>query len=298
MDVAKLGAYLESCEGNSKDGTIRDRRTGAVVRAIVPVHLYGQMADMDAILELAERYNLIVIEDACQAHGAEYFSQKENCWKKAGSMGHAAAFSFYPGKNLGACGEAGAVTTNDAKLAATVKMIRDHGQSRKYYHDIEGYNGRLDSIQAGILSVKLKHLAEWNGKRRAHAATYHELFGINTANLVLPHELPRTRPVYHLYVIRTSDRETLKTNLAEAGIGTAIHYPVPLHLQAAYVLMAYKQGDFPVTEKVASEILSLPMYPGLLHDEQIRVVASVIEELGIRRSNQGVAVGGVREQVV
>lgn len=295
MDVVKLRSFLEKCETKSK--TLRDPRTQAPIRAIIPVHLYGQMADMDAILELAERYNLIVIEDACQAHGAEYFSQKENCWKKAGSMGQAAAFSFYPGKNLGACGEAGAVTTNDAKLAATVKMIRDHGQSRKYYHDIEGYNGRLDSIQAGILSVKLKHLAEWNGKRCAHAATYRELFGVNTANLVLPHELPRTRPVYHLYVIRTPDREGLKTSLAEAGIGTAIHYPVPLHLQAAYVSMGYKQGDFPVTEKVASEILSLPMYPGLRHDEQVRVVASVIEELGIRRSTQSVGIGA-QEQVV
>ena len=297
LDVANLRAYLETCETNPKNGTIRDRRTRAIVKAIVPVHLYGQMADMDAILELADCYNLIVIEDACQAHGAEYFSQKQNRWMKAGSMGHAAAFSFYPGKNLGACGEAGAVTTNDAKLAATVKMIRDHGQSRKYYHDIEGYNGRLDSIQAGILSVKLKHLAEWNSKRRAHAATYRELFGTNTANLVLPHELPSTRPVYHLYVIRTPDRETLKTNLAEAGIGTAIHYPVPLHLQAAYASMGYKQGDYPVTEKVASEILSLPMYPGLLHDEQVRVVASVVEELGIRRSIQTVGVGA-QEQAV
>lgn len=297
MDVAKLSAYLETCEADPRKGIIRDRRTKAIVKAIVPVHLYGQMADMDAILELAGRYNLIVIEDACQAQGAEYFSQKEKCWKKAGSMGHAAAFSFYPGKNLGACGEAGAVTTNDEKLAATVKMIRDHGQSRKYYHDVEGYNGRLDSIQAGILSVKLKHLNDWNTERRAHAATYHDLFGINTANLVLPHELPSTRPVYHLYVIRTSDREGLKTSLAEAGIGTAIHYPVPLHLQAAYVSMGYKQGDFPVTEKVASQILSLPMYPGLCHEEQVRVVASVIEELGIRRSAQSVGVGA-HEQVV
>ncbi|MGH9528757.1 MAG: DegT/DnrJ/EryC1/StrS family aminotransferase [Terriglobales bacterium] len=295
MDVVKLGQYLEGCELNGD--TIRDRRTRAVVKAIVPVHLYGQMADMDAILELAERYKLIVIEDACQAHGAEYFSQKENCWKKAGSMGHAAAFSFYPGKNLGACGEAGAVSTNDEKLAATVKMIRDHGQSRKYYHDIEGYNGRLDSIQAGILSVKLKHLAEWNMKRRAHAATYRELFGVNVANLVLPYEMPSTRPVYHLFVIRTTDREGLKSTLAEAGIGTAIHYPVPLHLQAAYGCMGYKHGDFPVTEKVASEILSLPMYPGLTHAEQVQVAASVIEELGVRRSTQSVGVGA-QEQVV
>jgi dTDP-4-amino-4,6-dideoxygalactose transaminase len=297
MDIAKLQAYLEACEAHSPTGMLRDWKTRAIVKAIVPVHLYGQMADMDAILELAQRYNLIVIEDACQAHGAQYFSQKENCWKKAGSMGLAAAFSFYPGKNLGACGEAGAVTTNDEKLAATVKMIRDHGQSRKYYHDIEGYNGRLDSIQAGILSVKLKHLAEWNSKRCANAATYRELFGSSTENCVLPYELPSTRPVYHLYVIRTSDREGLKLSLAESGIGTAIHYPVPLHLQTAYAAFGYKPGDFPVTERVASEILSLPMYPGLRHEEQVRVVASVIEEVGVRRTSQSVAIRA-QEQAV
>jgi dTDP-4-amino-4,6-dideoxygalactose transaminase len=295
MDVAKLQSCLEGCEW--RNGVLRDRKTQAIVKAIVPVHLYGQMADMDAILAIAERYNLIVIEDACQAHGAEYFSQKENCWKKAGSMGLAAAFSFYPGKNLGACGEAGAVTTNDAKIAATIKIIRDHGQSRKYYHDLVGYNGRLDAIQAGILSVKLKHLGEWNIQRRAHAAKYRELFGGSTEHCVLPYDLPSTRSVYHLYVIRTADREGLRMSLAESGIGTAIHYPVPLHLQTAYVSMGHKQGDFPVTEKVASEILSLPMYPGLQHDEQVRVVASVIEEIGVRRSSQTVGVGA-HEQAV
>ncbi len=195
-------------------------------------------------------------------------------------MGHAAAFSFYPGKNLGACGEAGAVTTNDSKLAATVKMIRDHGQSRKYYHDMEGYNGRLDSIQAGILSVKLAHLAEWNSKRRAIAENYSKLFGSNTANLILPYELPNTRPVYHLYVVRVPDREGLKASLAEVGIGTAIHYPVPLHLQVAYNCIGYKQGDFPVTERVASEILSLPMYPQLTVDQQAKVAGELRDLLG------------------
>ncbi len=145
------------------------------VTAVVPVHLYGQMADMDPILELAERYKLMVIEDACQAHGAEYFSKKENRWLKAGSIGHAAAFSFYPGKNLGACGEGGAVTTNDEEIARKVAMLRDHGQSKKYYHDVEGYNGRLDSIQAGMLRVKLKHLARWNEQRRESARVYDEL---------------------------------------------------------------------------------------------------------------------------
>jgi dTDP-4-amino-4,6-dideoxygalactose transaminase len=152
------------------------RRSGRPVTAVVPVHLYGQMADMDAILKLAEKYGLVVIEDACQAHGAEYFSKENNRWMKAGSMGRAAAFSFYPGKNLGACGEAGAVTTNDAALAANIKMVRDHGQAKKYYHDVEGYNGRLDAIQAGLLHVKLTHLAKWNAQRREHAAEYGRLF--------------------------------------------------------------------------------------------------------------------------
>src|SRR5208282_2466054 len=168
MDSAKLHAYLET-QCTQIDGELISKRCGRPVTAIVPVHLYGQMVDMDAILELAERYRLIVIEDACQAHGAEYFSRKRKRWFKAGSMGDAAGFSFYPGKNLGACGEAGAVTTNDAKITRVSKMLRDHGQAKKYYHDIEGYNGRLDSIQTGILSVKLKHLAAWNEQRRERA---------------------------------------------------------------------------------------------------------------------------------
>ena len=167
LDPEKLRTYLEQqCHWEAASGRLVSRRSGRPVRAIVPVHLYGQTADMDPILELAERYHLMVVEDACQAHGAEYFSAKEDRWRKAGSMGRAAAFSFYPGKNLGACGEAGAVTTNDPELARVVSMLRDHGQSRKYYHDIEGYNGRLDALQAGLLHVKLRHLAEWNQKRR------------------------------------------------------------------------------------------------------------------------------------
>src|SRR5579863_1382771 len=163
MDPRALQQYLETnCERDAKTGKLIHRKLQAPVTAVVPVHIYGQTADMDAILDLARKYNLIVVEDACQAHGAEYFSKKENAWKKAGSMGHAAAFSFYPGKNLGACGEAGAITTNDPKIAQTCRMLRDHGQSKKYYHAMEGYNGRLDAIQAGILRVKLPHLANWN----------------------------------------------------------------------------------------------------------------------------------------
>ena len=232
-----------------------DAATGERVAAIVPVHLYGQMCDMDPILELAGLYNLIVIEDACQAHGAEYFSAKENRWRMAGSMGRAAAFSFYPGKNLGACGEAGAVTTDDAGLAQRIRMLRDHGQARKYYHHIEGYNGRLDAIQAGILRVKLGHLDDWNESRRQAADRYRELLTEANAAEPVPYEPDWAKSVYHLYVTRVPERESVMHQLAEAHIGTGIHYPVPLHLQKAYEYLGYKAGDFPVSEMVAPEIL-------------------------------------------
>src|SRR3989475_3655610 len=187
MDPEKLRAYLETeCTPNLHTGRVVSKRTGGPVTAVIPVHLYGQMADMDPILELAARYDLIVIEDACQAHGAEYLSKKEDRWRKAGSMGHAAAFSFYPGKNLGACGEAGAVTTDDERLARRCQMLRDHGQSKKYFHDIEGYNGRLDAIQAGLLRVKLRHLAKWNEQRRERARGYEGLFADPQREVGLP----------------------------------------------------------------------------------------------------------------
>jgi dTDP-4-amino-4,6-dideoxygalactose transaminase len=234
------------------------------------------MADMDAILELGHEYDLMVFEDACQAHGAEYFSKKENCWKKAGSMGVAAAFSFYPGKNLGACGEGGAVTTNDGDLAKKVRMLRDHGQSQKYHHDVEGYNGRLDSIQAGILRVKLRHLPKWTEQRQAAAAHYQALFAGKNAQVLLPHEPAWTKAVYHLFVVRVENRDELIKQLGSMGIGTGIHYPIPLHLQVAYKALGYTQGDFPVTERVAAEIVSLPMFPQLMPDQQEQVVAEVV----------------------
>jgi dTDP-4-amino-4,6-dideoxygalactose transaminase len=233
------------------------------------------MADMDAIGELAERFGLIVVEDACQAHGAEYFSRKQNRWFRAGSIGRAAAFSFYPGKNLGACGEGGAITTNDSKLADTCKMIRDHGQAKKYHHDVEGYNGRLDSIQTGILSVKLKHLAGWNEKRRERAAEYGRLLAASDAGVRVPYEPSWSRAVYHLYVVRTEDREGLMAHLGKAGIGSGIHYPIPLHLQKAYENLGYSRGDFPITEKIAAEIVSLPMFPNLTQEQQGRVVREI-----------------------
>jgi dTDP-4-amino-4,6-dideoxygalactose transaminase len=230
---------------------------------------------MDPISDLAARYKLIVIEDACQAHGAEYFSKKQNRWLKAGSIGHAAAFSFYPGKNLGACGEGGAVTTNDEQLSRKVAMIRDHGQSKKYYHDVEGYNGRLDSMQAGMLRVKLRRLAKWNEQRRASARIYDELLAPMKGSVVLPLESSSSKSVYHLYVVRTPFREELQKHLNEAGIGTGIHYPIPVHLQRAYSSMGWKKGDFPETEAAAEQILSLPMFAGLTADQQKRVAETI-----------------------
>jgi dTDP-4-amino-4,6-dideoxygalactose transaminase len=274
MSVEMLRLYLEQQCTWDRAGKLISRRSGRPVTAVVPVHLYGQMADMDSILQLAEQYDLIVVEDACQAHGAEYFSKKHDCWMKAGSMGRAAAFSFYPGKNLGACGEAGAVTTNDHGLADEVRMLRDHGQAKKYYHDVEGYNGRLDAIQAGLLHAKLTHLAKWNAQRRGRAAEYNRILATNEA-ISLPYEPSWSRGVYHLYVIRTNDRDVMMSHLKEACIGTGIHYPIPLHLQKAYAPMKYEVGDFPVAELAAAEIISLPMFPHLTADQQARIAEEI-----------------------
>ncbi|HEY7337729.1 MAG TPA: DegT/DnrJ/EryC1/StrS family aminotransferase [Bryobacteraceae bacterium] len=273
IDEVRLRQFFEhECKFDSEAGGPIEKKTGRRVRAIIPVHLYGQTADMDAILEIAQCYNLLVIEDACQAHGAEYFSKKDNRWKRAGTMGCAAAFSFYPGKNLGACGEGGAVTTNDAELAAKIRMIRDHGQAKKYYHDFEGYNGRLDAIQAGFLTVKLKCLPEWTELRRAAASRYRELLLGTEAAITPPYEPAWAKAVYHLFVVRVRNRDEFMAHLASAGIGTGIHYPIPLHLQKAYQSLGYRKGDLPVTEKAAEEIVSLPLFPQLRADQQGRVV--------------------------
>jgi len=276
LDPKKLREYIETaCDFDQATKTLIDRKSKSRVAAVIPVHLYGQMADMDPILALSEQYNFIVIEDACQAHGAEYFSKKENRWRKAGSMGKAAAFSFYPGKNLGACGEAGAITTNDAKLAQQMRVLRDHGQAQKYYHDVEGYNGRLDSIQAGILGVKLKHLPDWTAKRQAAAVRYRELFAKAGNAVNMPYQPDWTKPVYHLFVVRVQNREEFMKALGAVGVATGIHYPIPLHLQKAYASMGHKKGDFPIAEKVSVEIVSLPMFPQLTGDQQSRVVEEV-----------------------
>jgi len=272
MDPEKLREYFETQCTTNECGKLISLRSGRAVTAVVPVHLYGQTADMDPILALAEQYGLIIVEDACQAHGAEYLSRAQDGWRRAGSMGRAAAFSFYPGKNLGACGEAGSVTTNDESIAAKVKILRDHGQSRKYYHEVEGYNGRLDAIQAGILGVKLKHLDKWNSQRRARAAEYNRLLANTDCGVLPPYEPAWSRAVYHLYVVRAEDREELMTHLKVAGIGTGIHYPIPLHLQQAYRSLNYRPGDFPIAEHVAAEITSLPMFPTLSSEQQNQVI--------------------------
>jgi dTDP-4-amino-4,6-dideoxygalactose transaminase len=313
---------------------------GARPKAVIPVHLYGQPVDMDAILAVARHYGLLVIEDACQAHGAEYLSNRTappscleagsnpqsairnphspgpapfacqgeaapldselrtpnfpgptpssgsdsstpctlhpapSSWLRAGSIGLAAAFSFYPGKNLGACGEAGAVTTDNEEIANKIRVLRDHGQAKKYFHDVEGYNGRLDAIQAGILRVKLRHLEGWTESRRQRAKRYTELLA-GVDGVIAPFEPSWAKAVYHLYVIRTARRDELQKHLADRGISTGLHYPLPLHLQAAYRHMGHGEGDFPVTERLASELLSLPMYPELTSAQQEQVVEAI-----------------------
>ncbi|MBI5300782.1 MAG: DegT/DnrJ/EryC1/StrS family aminotransferase [Chloroflexi bacterium] len=240
-------------------------------RALIPVHLYGQPAEMDAILEIAHQHNLRVIEDAAQAHGAEYRG------KRAGTMGDVACFSFYPGKNLGAYGDAGALVTNDAELAARARMLRDHGRRSKYEHLIVGYGYRLDALQAAILGAKLPHLDAWNARRRDIADRYTELF--SNTDIIAPFAPKHITPVYHIYCVRApaGNRDGLQQHLKTRGIETGIHYPIPLHLQPVYADLGYKTGDFPHAEKAAREILSLPMYPELT-DAQIEEIVNAVKE--------------------
>ena len=244
-------------------------------KAILPVHLYGQPADMDPILQIAHKYGLGVIEDACQAHGARYKGEP------AGSLGHAAAFSFYPAKNLGAYGDAGVVTTNDERIAHSVRMLRDYGQERKYHHILRGYNRRLDTLQAAILRVKLRYLETWNSARREHAEGYRRMLA--HSDVVIPKDASYAESVYHLFVIRSDERDGLKAYLQEHGIASGIHYPIPVHLQPAYSDLNYRQGDFPVTESYAEQILSLPMYPELT-PSQIEHVAETIVRFELNRA--------------
>ena len=238
-------------------------------KAILPVHLYGQPADMDPLMELARRHKLVVIEDACQGHGARYKG------RRTGSLGHAAAFSFYPGKNLGAYGDGGAVVTNDPAIAKKLEMLRNYGQQEKYHHMFRGYNRRLDTLQAAVLRIKLQHLEKWNAARRQHAARYRLL--LEKSQIVTPIEAQYAESVWHLYVVRVRERDGLKDHLSSRGINCGIHYPVPIHLQPAYRDLGYKKGDFPVTELYAHTIISLPMYAELTPELIARVAEAACE---------------------
>jgi dTDP-4-amino-4,6-dideoxygalactose transaminase len=240
-------------------------------KAVIPVHLFGQMSDMDPIMEIAQKHSLFVLEDASQAHGARYKG------KPAGSIGDAGCFSFYPGKNLGAYGEAGAVVTNDTALADRMRMYRDHGSPKKYYHKVLGWNARMDGFQGAVLSVKLKYLPQWNESRRKNAAIYNQLFA-GFGSVVTPTEMDYGKHVYHVYALRVKNRDGLISALAEKGIGTNIHYPVPVHLQDAYSFLGLKKGSFPVAEQCAAEFVSLPMFAELT-GEQIQYVADAVKTL-------------------
>jgi len=239
-------------------------------KAIVPVHLFGQTADMDPILAIALKHRLVVIEDACQAHGAEYKG------RRAGSIGHMGCFSFYPGKNLGGLGEGGAVTTNDAALAAKIRVLREHGQDKKYYHSVIGWNGRMDGIQGAALRIKLKHLERGNAARRANARRYDELLK-GTPGLLLRPPAAFSQHVYHLYVIRVQEQERVIRAMAERGIACGIHYPVPIHLQTAYAFLGLGVGSFPVAEQCCQELVSLPMFPELTGEQ----IEAVVKELKV-----------------
>jgi dTDP-4-amino-4,6-dideoxygalactose transaminase len=256
-------------------------------KAIMPVHLYGSCADMDPILEIARRHNLLVIEDAAQAHGAEYKGQR------AGSIGNLACFSFYPGKNLGAYGEGGAVVTNDREYAEVIRRLRDHGQSRKYQHDAVGYNYRMEAMQGAVLGVKLRHLEDWNGARRRHAATYRA--ALADTGLRLLKEMPYSRSVYHIFPVFTSQRDNLVEHLKAHGVSTAIHYPIPVHLQSGYRDLVYKVGDFRHTEQASNEVLSLPMYVEL-SSESVIEVSDAIRQFGSIRRQEQAADGRSRKQ--
>lgn len=254
------------------DPTKLEAAITAKTKAVIPVHLFGQPADMDPILDIARKHNLLVLEDSCQAHGAEYKG------KRTGSIGTAGAFSFYPGKNLGAYGEAGAVTTNDATLADKMRTFRDHGQPKKYYHDVVGWNARMDGFQGAVLGVKLKHLDAWNEGRRRNAALYGEFLRKGVNGLVAPTEAEYAKHVYHIYAIRVKNRDAFMDALGKKDIATGIHYPVPLHLTGAYSSLGHKMGDFPIAEKCASEFVSLPMFAELSED-QVRYVCEEIKKL-------------------
>jgi dTDP-4-amino-4,6-dideoxygalactose transaminase len=272
MDPEKLKEFIEQqCVFDESTNQLINQLTKRPVRAIIPVHIFGQPADMDPIMEIARKYELFVIEDACQAHGAEYKG------KPAGSIGDAGCFSFYPGKNLGAYGEAGAITTNNAELAEKMVIFRDHGQSKKYYHKIIGWNARMDGFQGAVLNVKLKHLYAWNEARRKNAKSYKELLS-NFDKIIEPVEADYARHVYHVYAVRAQNRDNFISKLAEKEIFCGIHYPVPVHVQNAYASLEIKNGNCPLAERFAEECISLPMFPELTVG-QIEYVAHSIKNM-------------------
>ena len=250
------------------DVNIIEEKITEKTRAIIPVHIFGQMADMDIIMELAHKYNLIVIEDACQAFGASYKG------RKAGSIGHAACFSFFPTKNLGAYGDGGMVVTNDQEAAEMIKMLRTHGSSKEYFHEFLGMNSRLDEIQAAVLRIKLKYLDKWNCLRREKAALYKSL--LRDSGLILPFEEAWNLHVYHLFIVRSLERDRLRERLVKEGIGCGVYYPLPLHLQNVYLHLGYREGDLPEAERASRETLALPLYPEL-NEEDIKKVCMAVK---------------------
>lgn len=272
LAVSNTGATPVLVDVDPRSCNIDPEAVGAAItprtRAIIPVHLYGLPAEMDTINEIAADHGLAVLEDACQAHGARYKG------KRAGSLAHAAAFSFYPGKNLGAYGDGGGIVTNDAALAAQLRLMRSYGQKTKYVHLNKGFNRRLDTLQAAILRVKLRYLDGWNAMRDRHARSYHDL--LSGSSVGLPHRFERVESSWHLYVVRSPFRDKIKAHLDARGIAAGLHYPTPIHLQAAYADAGYRKGDFPVTERLADEVLSLPMYAELNRDSLERVADAVM----------------------
>jgi dTDP-4-amino-4,6-dideoxygalactose transaminase len=276
MSPAALEAFFQEECRLGPDGHWIDGSTGQRVTAVLPVHLYGLAVDMKPILELARKYNLVVVEDAAQAHGSTY--TMDGKVMKAGSFGQAGAFSFYPGKNLGAMGEGGAVTTNDDLAAGRMKMWRDHGSNQKYVHvSPDGWNGRLDSLQCAILDIKLKKLDEWNACRRQVARWYAERLA-GDERIIVPFVPEGRQHIYHLYIVRVPERDRLLKELGSRGVGCGLHYPIPLHMQVAYRDLGYAKGDFPLTEEIASSILSLPMFPHMT-EEMVDFTCQTLREI-------------------
>ncbi len=269
--ICYTGARPVLVEIDPRSCTMDPARIEAAVtprtRVIMPVHLYGGCAEMNSIREIARRHKLLVLEDAAQAHGAEYHG------RRAGSMSDIACFSFYPGKNLGAYGEGGAVVTDNPEYAAAIKRLRDQGQSQKYYHDVVGYNYRMEAIQGAVLRVKLRHLDDWTAARRRHAAAYRESLAGSGMRLLAPHG----SSAWHIFPVFTQRRDELIDYLNARGIGSGIHYPIPVHLQRGYAHLGYKLGDFPLTEQACKEVLSLPMYAELPNEDLLKVVAAIHE---------------------